>query len=130
MLTGLSSLSLERKLPLLISVLLVSLASGLTAAGYHEVRQAAELRGIERMQRMTSQLAELSGNSVSQRFATLRTVAADSAVVAYLGDAEQNESERARAVAALRRLASLPGDTPVVAELRSVHELAPVATQP
>ena len=31
---GPSSLSLERKLPLLISVLLVALAGGLTAAGY------------------------------------------------------------------------------------------------
>ena len=37
-----ASLSLERKLPLLISVLLAALAVGLTAAGYHEVKQASE----------------------------------------------------------------------------------------
>ena len=49
-----ASLSLERKLPLLISVFLAALAVGLTAAGYHEVKQASEARGIERLQRLTS----------------------------------------------------------------------------
>ena len=82
--TASPSLSLERKLPLLISVFLVSLAIGLTAAGYHEVKQASQLRGIDRLQRLTSQLAELAGNSTQQRFVALQRVAADSAIVSYL----------------------------------------------
>jgi signal transduction histidine kinase len=127
--TGLASLSLERKLPLLISVLLIGLAGGLTAAGYHEVRQTSELRGIERMQRMTSQLADLSATSMQQRFTLLRAVASDSAVVSYLAGSE-TEASRDRAIAALGGLALTPADTAIVAMLRSVHEMTPASTRP
>src|SRR4029453_3390301 len=73
---GLSSLSLERKLPLLISVLLVALAGGLTVAGYHEVRQTSELRAIDRLRRLTSQLAELASVTQQQRYGSPPPVAA------------------------------------------------------
>ena len=122
-------MSLERKLPLLISVLLISLAGGLTAAGYHEVRQASELRGIDRMQRMTAQLAELSSNSVQQRFTALRTVAADSSVVSFLAGSNTDDEDRSAVVEALRRLSLTPTDTPIVAELRSVREMQRVSTR-
>lgn len=125
-----SSLSLERKLPLLISVLLVALAGGLTAAGYHEVRQATELRGIDRLQRLTNQLAELAGTTTTARFAALRRVAADSAIVAYFSSAEPDAGKRAAALAALNGLASAPTDTPIVAQLRSSSEAAPIETRP
>ena len=128
--TGLASRSLERKLPLLISVLLIGLAGGLTAAGYHEVRQTSELRSIERMQRMTAQLADLSGASIQQRFTALRTVAADSAVIAYLAGSETDDPARQAAVAALGGLALTPADTAIIAELRSVHAMTSVATRP
>ena len=124
-------MSLERKLPLLISVLLISLAGGLTAAGYHEVRQASELRGIERMQRLTSQLAELSSNNLRGRYESLQQIASDPAVVRYLSGGESDEAARLRARAALRGLAVNPADTALVAELRSVREMmTSVATSP
>ena len=127
--SGLGSLSIERRLPLLISVLLIALAGGLTAAGYHEVRQSAELRGVDRLQRMTTQLAELSGQSIQQRYASLRGVAADSAVVAHLAAPEDDPDSRAAAVASLRRLATTPADTTgMVAEIRALHELRRAAT--
>ena len=124
------SLSLERKLPLLISVLLAALAVGLTAAGYHEVKQASEARGIARLQRLTSQLAELSGTTTQQRLAGMRRVANDSAVVAYLNGAESDTAARARAVAALRGLSISSTDTAIVAELRPTSEAVQVATTP
>jgi signal transduction histidine kinase len=126
---SLASLSLERKLPLLISVFLVALATGLTVAGYHEVRQASELRGIERMQRMTGQLAEISSTTTEQRFAALRRVAADSAVVNYLA-AESDGASPTAAIAALRELSISPTDTSIIAELRSAREVVRASTRP
>jgi signal transduction histidine kinase len=128
--TGFASLSLERKLPLLISVFLVALAVGLTGAGYQEVRRASELRGIERMQRLTGQLADMSRATTEARFAALRRVAADSAVVAYLAGREPQDASRGAALAALRGLSLTATDTSVVAELRSTSEAMRVATRP
>jgi signal transduction histidine kinase len=126
-----ASLSLERKLPLLISILLVALAGGLTAAGYHEVRQASELRGIERLQRLSAQLAELAGTTSETRLAAMRRVAADTAIVAYLAvPPESNVALKPAALAALRGMALTPADTGLVAELRSAHEATRVATRP
>ena len=126
---GLASLSLERKLPLLISVFLVALAVGLTGAGYQEVRRASELRSIERVQRITGQLAELSSTNTGQRVAAVKRVAADSAVVNYLaGDGGAQAPDAA--IAALRALAVSPADTSIIAELRSTSEVTSVATRP
>jgi len=125
-----ASLSLERKLPLLISVLLAALAVGLTAAGYHEVKQASEARGIERLQRLTSQLAELSANGTQQRFAAMRRVAGDSAVVGYLLGTQSDAAARRRAGAALRGLSISSTDTVIVAELRPTSETIRRATTP
>jgi signal transduction histidine kinase len=125
-----ASISLERKLPLLISIFLVALAIGLTGAGYHEVKQASELRGIERMQRLTSQLAQLASTTTDQRYAALRHVAADSAVVRYLANSPSDSVSRRTALAALRGLAVTPADTNIVAELRSTTEATKVATTP
>jgi signal transduction histidine kinase len=124
------SLSLERKLPLLISLLLVALAGGLTAAGYQEVRQASELRGVDRLQRLASQLAELASVTMQARFEALRHVAADSAVVAHLSAAEPDASKRAAALAALQDLSTSPTDTSIIAELRSASEATTIVTRP
>ena len=127
---GPSSLSLERKLPLLISVLLVALAGGLTAAGYHEVRQTWELRVIDRLRRLTSELADLASVSQQQRYESLQRVAADSAVVAHLAASAPRETSRAAALSALRGLAISTTDTTIIAELRSAHEATRVGTHP
>ncbi|HUQ84423.1 MAG TPA: ATP-binding protein [Gemmatimonadaceae bacterium] len=124
------SLSLERKLPLLISLLLVALATGLTVAGYHEVRRATEARGIDGLQRVASQLAELAGTSTEARLVALRKVAADSAVVAHLAAPEPDATKRAAALTALNTLALTPADTPIVAELRSTSEATSIVTRP
>ena len=126
-----ASLSLERKLPLLISVLLVALAGGLTAAGYHEVRQASELRGIDRLQRLTTQLAELSATGTEARLTAMRRVAADTAIVAYLAaPPESNTPLKPAVIAALDGMAVSPTDTGLVAELRSSHQTTLIATKP
>ena len=126
-----ASLSLERKLPLLISVFLVTLAVGLTGAGYHEVKQASELGGLERMQRLTGQLAQLAATSTDLRYAALRRVAADSAVVRYLATGPSSDSAVSRAaLGALRALVLTPTDTSVVAELRSASESIEATTRP
>src|SRR5688500_17819053 len=115
---GPSSLSLERKLPLLISILLVALAGGLTAAGYHEVRQTSELRAIDRLQRLTSQLAELASVTQQQRYESLQRVAADSAVIAHLVASAPSDLTQAAALSALRGLSISSTDTKVIAEDR------------
>ena len=125
-----ASLSLERKLPLLISIFLAALAVGLTAAGYHEVKQASEARGVERLQRLTGQLAELSATTTQLRLAAMRRVANDTAVVAYLMEAAPDSAARIRAVAALRGLSVSSTDTAIVAELRPTSEAIRVATTP
>ena len=127
---GSAALSLERKLPLLISVFLVALAVGLTAAGYHEVRQASEMRGIERMRRLTGQLAELSNASTQQRFAALRRVTADSSVIASLASPGDNPGAQGAALHALRGLSIAPSDSVLVAEVRSASETRRIATRP
>jgi signal transduction histidine kinase len=124
-----SALSLERKLPLLISVFLVALAAGLTGAGYHEVNQATELRSIDRLQRLASQLAELSGGTTQLRFDALRRVAADSAVVEYLAGPPSDTNARQQALAALHGLRITPTDSVIVAELRSTGEAGRIATR-
>jgi signal transduction histidine kinase len=124
-----ASLSLERKLPLLISVFLAALAVGLTGAGYHEVKRASELRGMERLQRLTGQLAELAGTSTQQRFAAVRRVAANSDVVSYLHGSGTDTAAQRRALAALSGLSISAADTGVVAEIRSTAETIRVGTR-
>ena len=123
-----ASLSLERKLPLLISVFLAALAIGLTGAGYHEVKQASELRGMERLQRLTGQLAELAGTSMQQRFAAIRRVAADSEIVSYLHGSRIDTAAKRRALAALSGLSISAVDTGILAEIRSTTEAIRVRT--
>jgi len=127
--TASASLSLERKLPLLISVFLAALAIGLTGAGYHEVKQASELRGMERLQRLTGQLAELAGASTQQRFLALRRVAADSEVVSYLRGSGTDSAAQRRALAALSGLSISAVDTSIIAEIRSTTEAIRVGTR-
>ena len=124
-----ASLSLERKLPLLSSVFLAALAIGLTGAGYHEVKQASELRGMERLRALTGQLAELAGTSTQQRFLALRRVAADSQVVSYLRGSGTDSAAQRRALAALGGLSISAVDTTIIAEIRSTTEAIRVGTR-
>ena len=122
-------LSLERKLPLLISVFLVALTVGLTVAGYHEVRQASEQRGIARLQTLAGQLAQLAGGTTVQRVTALRRVAADSRVVRYLASRDADAEVQRAATDALRGLVVNAADSILVAEVRSASETVRIATQ-
>ncbi|HEX6053492.1 MAG TPA: ATP-binding protein [Gemmatimonadaceae bacterium] len=124
-----TSLSLERKLPLLISVLLSALAVGLTWAGYVEVRRASELRGTERLRRLAEQIAELAQRSTEQRATILRRVATDAALVAELTSPTTGSRNRVSA-ALTAALATARPDQPIVAELRSTSEAVRITTHP
>jgi len=123
-----ASLSLERKLPLLISVLLSALTVGLTWAGYVEVRRASELRGIERVQRLASEIADMAQTTTERRSEVLRRVASDPAVIAHLTDPTAESGAAAAAI--LPTLSISPADTPVVAELRSITDARQMGTRP
>ena len=95
-------LSLERKLPLLITLLLaVTLAAGVIFA-HAEVRQTAMEGAVERLDRVTLQLASLSAPSVPTRLQALRAGAAHPALAAFL--AAPGARTRAEATAALAAL--------------------------
>ena len=124
-----TSLSLERKLPLLISVFLVALTVGLTVAGYHEVRQASEQRGIARLQTLASQLAQLAGGTTVQRVTALRRVATDARIERYLASSDPDSAAERAATDALRGLVVTAADSIVTAEVRSTTETVRLATQ-
>jgi signal transduction histidine kinase len=95
--------SLERKLPLLITALLVvTMAAGVGSA-YREVRRAALDTARERLKAITQQLSSLIAPQLATRHATLATAGADSsALSAFL--AAPSPATRAAAAAALQRL--------------------------
>ncbi|MFL5384021.1 MAG: sensor histidine kinase [Longimicrobiaceae bacterium] len=104
-----AGLSLERKLPLLITTLLVvTLAAGVAFA-YGEVRGAALDTARERLEAITQQLATLSAPQMARRGATLAAAAgSDSALAAFL--AAPSPATRAAAMATLQRLRT-PADS-------------------
>ncbi|WP_420127494.1 ATP-binding protein [Longimicrobium sp.] len=77
-------LSLEHRLPLMITALLVATMAACVFFAWAEVRQAATSTALERLRRVTEQLALLSGPSVPARLQEVRTRAAHPALAAYL----------------------------------------------
>jgi signal transduction histidine kinase len=77
-------LSLERKLPLLITGLLVLILAAGVAYGYREVRRVALDGSRERMRLVLEQLSALSASGLAQRHAALAAAAADPAIAAFL----------------------------------------------
>jgi signal transduction histidine kinase len=99
-------LSLERKLPLLITALLVAIMAAGAASAYVEVKQAAVESALERLRVVSEQLAATVAPAAVQRVRTMAEVGGHAAVLAYL-DAP-GEVARPAAEAALRRL-RIPG---------------------
>jgi signal transduction histidine kinase len=98
----LAGLSLERKLPLLITALLaVTLAAGVAVA-YREVRQAQLDAARERLERVTSQLSALTAPSVTVRRDAMAEAGADPALSGFLAD--PSPANRAAAAEVLRGL--------------------------
>jgi signal transduction histidine kinase len=77
-------LSLEHRLPLMITALLVVTLAAVVLYAWAEVRRAALGSALERLGRVTQQLAQLSGPTVPARFQEMRAAAAEPALQAYL----------------------------------------------
>src|SRR5690349_4626723 len=76
--------SLERKLPLLISALLLLVVSAYGWVTYAEVRASSVRAGAEHLRVVARQLGDLSQSGTALRTATMRRLAADPAIAAAL----------------------------------------------
>jgi signal transduction histidine kinase len=100
--SGTGGLSLERKLPLLITTLLVAvLAAGLLFA-YVEVRNAATDGGRGRLGLLSASMSNQFEPVISDRLGELRQEATDSALIRYLES--RGEEGRAAALSSLERI--------------------------
>ena len=87
--------SLERKLPLLISALLLLVVAAYGWATYVEVRGSSVRAGTEHLRIVAQQLADLSQSGGVLRNATLRRLAADPAVLAAIEGRDPRAAARA-----------------------------------
>ena len=95
-------LSLEHKLPLLITLLLVATLGAGLAVAYRQVTTAAVSNATERLAGISAQLSGVVAPSIPQGMVLLTGVAADEALSAYLDTPDPSRAEPA--VAALGRL--------------------------
>lgn len=124
-------LSLEKKLPLLITGLAVIVLVGAAAIAVTDVRHAARLLAEERLQRVNMELAELVGRGVSARAALIDAAARDPGVRAVLAGTA-SPATAAPALAELRAAADsgapvqlLNAQRRLVLELRDTSVAAP-----
>ena len=91
-------MSLERKLPLLISALVLAVVLLYSWAAYREVRESAVLSVNERVKRVSRQLADISAQSAGRRAETALALGRSEEVLAMLRGAgsEPLASERLR----------------------------------
>src|SRR5665647_1853247 len=115
-LTARKGMSLEKKLPLMMStVLLLILAVGVTLA-YTQVRNAAEQFAQQRVKQVAKDLANLVSASQPRTAKVLATAGADPAVLEALGTSRPAPATIAKASDALAR-AITPGDSGVAISL-------------
>ncbi|MGH9424233.1 MAG: hypothetical protein ACRD3J_29950, partial [Thermoanaerobaculia bacterium] len=109
-------MSLEKKLPLMMTaVLLLILIVGVTLA-YREVRNAAEQFAKQRVTQVTTELANLISASQPRTAKVLGTAAADPSVLAALASKQASAAAIAKAADALAH-AITPGDSGVAITL-------------
>src|SRR5690349_14009806 len=107
------ALSLEHKLPLLISGLLVLTLLAVAWSAYAQVKRSALEAAAERLVVVTRQLADLSRANSAQRAAVMRSVADDPAIRAALAGPPDAPPTPA-VVAAVRRLVTPTDSSPLV----------------
>ncbi len=100
-------MSLQYRLPLLIMVLLLVLVAGGAGMAYREVRASAVDARVERLARVSSQLAALVDSSAGLQLAEMREASGSAAVLAYL----LGSAPEADAAEALRAQLDLEGDS-------------------
>ena len=94
--------SIERRPPLLVSLLLLIVAGALLAIGYREVRRAARLVASARVTHAANVIADLLRTSLTQQRASLQRIVNDSGVRDLV--ATSGRRGRVPALAALRRV--------------------------
>ena len=86
--------SLERRLPLLLSLLLAIVVGGLSLGAYGEVRRSAISLATDRLERMTRELATAASRTSAMRTEVLQSLAGDELIVrAIAGRATRTEVE-------------------------------------
>jgi len=106
-------MSIERKVPLALGVVILLVTIALSLTAYIAVRQAAEREYRDGLQGSARQVAELVEAGLRQSLRTVREVAADPALPGFLGP--QGEEQRPAAMARLEERAHVP--TVVAVEL-------------
>jgi len=95
-------LPLRYKLPLLISVLLAALVAACVIVAYHEVRESAMRAANERLQRIASDLAQLTRSGTGARQTTIARVTGQPALIAALQNRQVDDSAALRVLRQLR----------------------------
>ncbi|MGH7700084.1 MAG: PAS domain S-box protein [Gemmatimonadales bacterium] len=103
-------LSIERKLPLAITILLVAVIGGFTWASYQEIKSAALKAATDRLESSADQFGDMLGREVPQRLSQARRAARHPALRAYL-----ERPQRGRRPGAVRVLDSLEASGALVA---------------
>lgn len=115
------NMSLERKLPLLVTAVLVATLATAVGLAYHEVRRTSEIAATSRIQTAARQLAALSAASITAHAKLLHQVAESPAVhlsAIHRGVTSLSSRDRTTAATALHRLV-LPNDSTLAIELWS-----------
>src|SRR2546425_3975492 len=107
--------SLERELPLFVGGLLALVVLALAAASYAEVSRAARRAAVERLERVSRDIATLSAPSFQTRVTETRTAAGTPAVSAFLQSGGRRE--RVAALAALQKTLTPATTAPAGVEL-------------
>ena len=77
-------MSLEHKIPLLITALLAVLLSLTVALSYQEVRSSAAVAGMQRLEGLCGDLADILEGALTSRLETVREVASDPSIRLFL----------------------------------------------
>jgi signal transduction histidine kinase len=105
-------MSLELKLPLLITALLLAVLLALVGGSYRQATQAARLAAVERLESVTSELAEMIAPQLERRLKVMRQVASDPRLVAHLGSGSTMSAAGARAALVPLNIPEKAGGSP------------------
>ena len=111
-------MSLERKLPLLMTAVLLVILGGGVLLAYREIRRAAEILLTDRLQDFTDGIASAAGVAPGRIALELREAARDPVVKRVLTVQQPSRADLARVTELLADLAS-PADSGLISELWS-----------
>lgn len=100
-------MSLERKLPLLVTAILVATLATAVGLAYREVRNTATVAAVSQIETVARQLASSSGQSITQRKKLLEEVAESPQVQAIAGNPQNHSGANTPAVVRTAVTASL-----------------------